>query len=110
MAAARDNTGGEGQPTRRLPQRMCVACRQSGAKRELIRIVRDGLGRVSVDPTGRRNGRGAYLCHDRHCWELALRRHALERALHIETLHPDDYRALLAFTADPGFPIAEEKS
>lgn len=80
-----------------VPQRTCVACRRSDAKRGLIRVVRDAEGRVAVDPGGRRNGRGAYLCHDPACWEAALKRRALERALRLESIHPEDRAALLSF-------------
>ncbi len=55
-----------------VPQRTCVACRQVKSKRELIRVVRAPDGRVYVDETGKANGRGAYLCRDRACWEKAV--------------------------------------
>jgi predicted RNA-binding protein YlxR (DUF448 family) len=80
-----------------VPQRTCIACRRSDAKRGLIRVVRDAEGRVAVDAGGRRNGRGAYLCHDPACWESAFKRRAIERALRIEALHPDDRATLVAF-------------
>ncbi|GIW12020.1 MAG: YlxR family protein [Chloroflexi bacterium] len=67
--------------TRHIPIRMCVACRQSSAKRALVRLVRDRTGAVVVDPTGKHPGRGAYLCPLRPCWEMALRRGSLEQAL-----------------------------
>lgn len=95
MAQASSNKGGV--KSKHIPQRSCVACRRSDAKRQLIRVVRDGEGRVAVDPTGRRNGRGAYLCTDQACWNAAIKRRALERALRVEQLHPDDREALLAF-------------
>lgn len=82
-----------------VPQRTCSACRRTDAKRGLIRLVRDADGRVRVDPTGRQAGRGAYLCHDQACWETALKRRALERALRVEALEPDDRTALRAFAA-----------
>lgn len=87
-----------GKPTRprHVPQRTCVACRRSEAKGGLIRIVRDAEGRLAVDPSGRQRGRGAYLCSEPACWELALKRRALERALRIETIHPEDRATLLA--------------
>lgn len=50
-------------------------------KRDLVRIVRTVDGSVVVDLTGKKSGRGAYLCRQRTCWELALQRGALERAL-----------------------------
>jgi len=55
-----------------VPQRTCVACRQVKSKRDLIRVVRVLDGRVIVDETGKANGRGAYLCRDRACWEKAV--------------------------------------
>lgn len=96
--------GNKGQVRQRqVPQRMCVSCRRSDAKRGLVRLVREADGRVAVDPTGRRNGRGAYLCHDPACWTSAVKRRSLERALRLEQIHPDDRAALLAFagTLDP---------
>lgn len=66
---------------RRAPERSCAACRRREQKRGLIRLVRTPDGQVEVDPTGRRPGRGAYLCADQACWEEALKRRALNRAL-----------------------------
>jgi predicted RNA-binding protein YlxR (DUF448 family) len=67
-----------------VPQRTCIACRQSKAKRELVRIVRTPEGTLVVDETGRQNGRGAYLCRDRACWESVLRGTQVAKALKIE--------------------------
>jgi uncharacterized protein len=58
-----------------------VACRTARAKRELQRIVRTPDGRVVLDPTGRLNGRGAYVCHDSECLTNAIKKGALARAL-----------------------------
>jgi len=74
-------------PPRRLPTRTCVACRTARHKRELVRVVRRPDGTLVLDPTGRAAGRGAYLCADTACWELAARRGALEHALKV-TLPP----------------------
>jgi len=63
------------------PVRTCVACRQEGGKRDLIRIVRRPDGVATVDRTGRAPGRGAYLHASPECIELARKRRALERAL-----------------------------
>jgi predicted RNA-binding protein YlxR (DUF448 family) len=84
----------KGPRPKHIPQRLCVACRRADAKRGLMRIVRDAEGHVALDPTGKRAGRGAYLCHDTACWDQALRRHGLERALRVETLLPEDRAAL----------------
>ena len=83
-----------GPRPKHVPVRTCVACRRTDAKRGLFRLVRDADGRVAVDPTGKRAGRGAYLCHDPACWEQALKRRGLERALRIEAIQPDDRLAL----------------
>ncbi|MBR0081188.1 MAG: YlxR family protein [Clostridia bacterium] len=63
--------------------RMCVACRQMRPKTELLRIVRTEDGSAVADRTGKRNGRGAYLCPSRACFEKAVKSRALERALEI---------------------------
>lgn len=58
--------------SKRIPHRTCVACRQVKPKRELIRVVRVPDGSVNVDETGKANGRGAYLCGERACWEAGI--------------------------------------
>ena len=65
---------------------MCIACRERSAKRTLIRIVREPDGSVVVDSTGRKNGRGAYLCDDPACWRRALSRGLLARALKVDLM------------------------
>jgi predicted RNA-binding protein YlxR (DUF448 family) len=55
-----------------IPQRTCIGCRETLSKRELMRIVRTSEG-VRYDPTGKANGRGAYLHDKRSCWERALK-------------------------------------
>ena len=62
---------------------MCVVCREHNAKRGLYRIVRTPEGTVEPDPTGRRDGRGAYLCGRAACWEKALATSMLARALNV---------------------------
>ena len=71
----------KGPRPKHVPQRMCVACRGHDAKRGLIRVVRAPDGEVALDPTGKRNGRGAYLCHRSGCWERALATGNLGKAL-----------------------------
>lgn len=84
-----------------IPQRTCVACRKVRPKRELVRIVRTPDGAVMVDETGKRSGRGAYLCPKRSCWETALERHQLDRALKVELTDATETE-LRAYAA--GFP------
>jgi uncharacterized protein len=74
----------KGPRPKHIPQRMCVACRGHEPKRGLYRIVRTPEGQVEPDPTGRRNGRGAYLCGQAACWEKALASGILARALNVE--------------------------
>jgi predicted RNA-binding protein YlxR (DUF448 family) len=66
---------------RHTPQRTCVVCRATTDKRELTRLVRTPDEGVQVDPTGKRNGRGAYLCDQPECWERALATELLAKAL-----------------------------
>jgi len=66
---------------RRAPLRTCVSCRESSEKKSLLRIVRSANGRVSIDPSGKIPGRGAYLCGSRKCLALAVKANKLGRAL-----------------------------
>ncbi len=68
---------------KRAPQRTCVACRQTRDKKGLVRIVRTIDGNVEIDQTGKKSGRGAYLCRAASCWRLALEKGTLNRALKI---------------------------
>lgn len=68
---------------KRVPQRTCVACRSTEAKRGLVRVVRTPEGRVELDPTGKANGRGAYVHEARACWDEALKKDRLGRALKV---------------------------
>ena len=74
---------------RPVPQRTCVACRTTSAKREFVRLVRTPEGHVEIDPTGKKAGRGAYLCSTAACWELALKKDRLSAALKTRLL-PED--------------------
>ena len=73
---------------KKIPMRMCVACREMRPKKELLRIVRTTDGTVEVDRTGKKNGRGAYLCAREECLNKALKIRALNRALDV-TLDPE---------------------
>lgn len=69
---------------RHVPQRSCVVCREKQDKRALIRVVNTPDEGVVVDPTGKRNGRGAYLCTKQSCWDAALTGNVLDHALHTQ--------------------------
>ena len=70
--------------TRKIPQRMCVGCREMKAKRELLRIVRLPEGGLELDLSGKKSGRGAYLCCRVDCFNQALKGKRLQRALEHE--------------------------
>jgi predicted RNA-binding protein YlxR (DUF448 family) len=66
---------------RRLPLRTCIGCQQQKNKRDLIRVVRTPIGQVELDPTGKKAGRGTYLCRQRSCFKVALDAKRIERSL-----------------------------
>ena len=76
---------------RHIPQRTCVVCRSTADKRTLTRLVRTPDG-VQIDPTGKQNGRGAYLCDQRACWERALETDVLAKALRTTLTEADRER------------------
>jgi len=78
---------------RKVPTRTCTGCATSSDKRAFVRFVRTPEGHVEVDPTGKANGRGAYLCADADCFERARKRRRLDSALRV-TLREDDYTRL----------------
>lgn len=59
---------------------MCIACRQMKDKRDLLRIVKDKEGNISVDLSGKKNGRGAYICKDKTCLEKLKKQKSLNKA------------------------------
>ena len=65
---------------KKVPMRMCVGCREMKPKKELLRVVRSPEGGVSIDPTGRKPGRGAYVCFSADCLKRAIKQKQLERA------------------------------
>ena len=67
-----------------VPQRTCIGCRQTKAKREMIRLVRTPDGQLVIDEAEKRNGRGAYLCRQKMCWERALKGEQIGRALRMD--------------------------
>ena len=67
--------------TKKIPQRKCVGCQEMKGKKEMLRILRTESGEIVLDTTGRKNGRGAYLCYSRACFEKAVKSRGLERAL-----------------------------
>ena len=73
---------------KKIPVRKCIACGIQKPKKELIRVVKNKEDEVSVDFTGKANVRGAYICRDKACFDLAIKKNAFNRAL--ETKIADD--------------------
>ena len=65
---------------KRVPMRQCVGCGEMKPKKELIRVLRTDDGQITLDASGRKNGRGAYLCRNPECLKQAERRKGLERS------------------------------
>ena len=89
----------KGPRPKHVPERSCIACRQVRPKRELVRVVRTLAGDVEIDPSGKKAGRGAYLCRRRDCWELAIRKRSLEHALQT-SISPESKEVLQQFGSD----------
>ena len=81
-----------------VPMRSCVACKETKPKRELLRVVRTPDGHVLLDATGKKSGRGAYLCARLSCWETALKKKRLEQEFEV-TISEEDRAGLDAFVA-----------
>ena len=65
----------------KVPMRQCTGCREMKNKKEMIRVLKTAEDEIVLDATGKRNGRGAYLCFSRECLEKARKNHGLERSL-----------------------------
>lgn len=95
-------------PTKKhIPQRSCVACRQVRPKRELVRLVRTADGIVEVDLTGKKAGRGAYLCAMPECWEIGLNGNHLEYTLRT-TLNQANREQLMKYSTELKEPNSDE--
>lgn len=66
---------------KKIPMRQCLGCKELKAKRELIRVVRNSEGEVSIDLVGKKPGKGAYICRDIECFRKARKAKAFERSL-----------------------------
>lgn len=79
--------------TKKIPLRKCTGCGEIKPKKELIRVIRTPEDTVEIDRTGKKNGRGAYLCDNIACFLKAKKSHAIERSLEI-TFSEELYEAL----------------
>lgn len=68
---------------RKIPSRQCVGCGGMKEKREMLRVIKTPENAIVLDITGKKNGRGAYLCHSEECFLKAMKSKALERSLKI---------------------------
>lgn len=65
---------------RKIPERTCIACGKLKPKGEMLRIVKSSDGRIAPDPSGKLNGRGAYVCESMECLDILKKKHKLEKA------------------------------
>ena len=69
--------------TKKVPLRMCVSCGEMRPKKELLRMVKTPEGAIELDFTGKKNGRGAYICQSSECLKKAIKNKGLERSLKV---------------------------
>ena len=79
--------------SKKLPMRKCVGCQEMKSKKEMIRVIRTSQGEFLLDATGRKNGRGAYLCPSKECLEKAVKNNGLERSFK-QAIPKEVYEAL----------------
>lgn len=78
---------------KKVPLRKCTGCGEMFDKRTLVRVVKSPEGEVSLDLTGKKSGRGAYVCKNPECLKKAIKRKAFERAFSIK-ISDDVYNAM----------------
>ena len=79
--------------TKKIPMRQCIGCGEMKNKKELLRILKTAKGEISLDVTGRKNGRGAYLCFSKECLQKAIKTKGLERSFQMK-IPPQVYEGL----------------
>ena len=78
---------------KKIPMRKCVGCQEMKSKKEMIRVIRTSEGEFLLDATGKRNGRGAYICPSKNCLEKAVKNKGLERSFK-QSIPREVYEAL----------------
>ena len=76
------------QKPKKIPERQCLGCNEHKPKKELLRVVRTPEGEIVLDFTGKKSGRGAYICRDAACLKKARRSKRIDRALDLSV--PDE--------------------
>ena len=66
---------------KKVPMRQCTGCREMKSKRDMIRVIKTAENEICIDATGRKNGRGAYICPNMFCLKQAMKNRGLERSL-----------------------------
>lgn len=69
---------------KKVPLRMCGGCNEQKPKNQLVRVVKSPEGEISLDLTGKKNGRGSYICKDAECFKKAIKRKSFERAFGVK--------------------------
>lgn len=95
MKTSRDEQRAGTARQKYMPERTCVACRETAGKRELVRLVSSGQ-LVEVDPKGKKPGRGVYICPRKGCWETALKNNRIEYGLRTK-LSEENRQVLLEY-------------
>ncbi len=70
--------------SKKIPLRMCIACRTMKEKNELLRIVKNKQGEIFIDKSFKANGRGAYICNNGNCFDKCIKSKSLNRAFKCE--------------------------
>ncbi len=83
----------ENKKAKKVPERKCLGCMQTFPKRELIRVVRTPEGNVEIDLSGKKSGRGAYICKDKSCLKRAIKAKRIQSNLEVE-ISDELYEAL----------------
>ena len=79
--------------SKKIPVRRCVGCQEMKNKKEMIRVIRTKEGEFLLDATGKKNGRGAYICPSKECFQKAVRNKGLERSFK-QSIPAEVYEAL----------------
>ncbi len=66
---------------KKIPQRMCIGCGEMKDKRDMLRVIKTSEDEIMIDATGKKNGRGAYVCFSQECLDKAVKNKGLERSL-----------------------------
>lgn len=79
--------------SKKIPLRQCIGCGEMKNKKEMMRVIKDANGEISLDVTGKKNGRGAYVCFSKECLNKAIKSKGLERSFKM-SIDPSIYECL----------------